>query len=87
MQAFGQTLGVDVRIARQRDVEVSVASVVDQLETDARLLHLPGLTHLGVVETHEGRRFGGVAEGELLRFANRLAQPVDQGLERISLTF
>ena len=64
-----------------------MAAIVDQFETDARLLHLPGLTHLGVVETHEGRRLGGVAEGELFRLANRLAQPVDQGLERLGLIF
>ena len=67
-------------------LQVGVAPVVDQFETDARLLHLPGLAHLGVVETHEGRRLGGVAEGELFRFANRIAQPVDQGLERLGLT-
>ena len=71
LQAFGQALKIDLRIARQGDVQVGMAAFVDQFETDARLLHLAGLTHLGVVETHEGRRLGGVAEGELFRLAQR----------------
>ncbi|MNL26793.1 hypothetical protein D3C87_1483440 [compost metagenome] len=62
-----------------------MAPIVDQLEADARLLHLAGLAHLRVVESHEGRRLGGVAEGELFRFVHRIAQPVDQGLERFGL--
>ena len=62
-----------------------MTTIVDQFEPDTRLLHLPGLTHLGVVEAHEGRRLGGVAEGELFRLAQRIAQPIDQGLERLGL--
>ncbi|MNE67655.1 hypothetical protein D3C80_1632760 [compost metagenome] len=73
LQAFGQALTVDCRIARQGYLQVGVAAIVDQFQTDARLLHLPGLPHLGVVEAHEGRGFGGVAEGELFRFVQRFA--------------
>ncbi|MNL68377.1 hypothetical protein D3C87_1930910 [compost metagenome] len=87
MQTFGQTLKVDLRIVRQGDLQVGVTALVDQFQTDARLLHVPGLPHPGVVETHEGRRLGRVAEGELFRFAQGCAQSGDQGLERFDLGF
>ncbi|MNL14204.1 hypothetical protein D3C87_1351350 [compost metagenome] len=87
LQTFGQTLKVDFRVARQGDLQIGVATIVDQFQADARLLHLPGLPHLGVIEAHEGRRFGGITEGELLRFVQRCAQSGDQGLERLGLRF
>ncbi|MNF90261.1 hypothetical protein D3C76_1471610 [compost metagenome] len=73
MHAFQQTLKVNFRIARQRDLQVGVAAIVDQFQADVRLLHLSGLTDFGVIEPHEGRRLGGVAEGELFRFTQRFA--------------
>ncbi|MNE11299.1 hypothetical protein D3C80_1040510 [compost metagenome] len=85
MQAFGQTSQINLGIAGQGDVQVGMAAFVDQLQADTRLLHLTGLTHLGVVETHEGRRLGGVAEGELLGLLQGCTQAVDQRLERRGL--
>ena len=41
---------VDRRIARQGDLQVGVATIVDQFQADARLLHLPGLTHQGPLD-------------------------------------
>jgi hypothetical protein len=59
LQAFGQALAVHFRVAGQGDVLLRLAALVDQFQTDAGLLHLTGLAHLGVVEAHEGRRLGG----------------------------
>jgi len=85
LQAFGKALQVGFLIAGQGDLQIGMATVVDQFQTDTGLLNLPGLTHLGVVETDEGRRFGVVTQGELFRLAHGIAQPVDQQLERLGL--
>ncbi|MCY1407801.1 hypothetical protein D9M71_231100 [compost metagenome] len=85
MQTFVQTLQVNLGIAGQSDLQIGMAAFVDQFQADARLLHLTGLTHLGVVETYEGRGFGGVAEGELFGLVKRCTQAVDQRFERCGL--
>ncbi|MNP51581.1 hypothetical protein D3C76_1459170 [compost metagenome] len=85
LQALGQALQVGLGVAGQGDLQVGVASVVDQFETDIGLLHLPGLAHLGVVETHESRGLGGITQGELFLLMQRIAQPVDQHLECLGL--
>jgi hypothetical protein len=62
LQACGEALAVQFRFAGQGDVEVGMAAIVDQFQREAGLLHLTGLAHLGVVEAHELRRLGGVAQ-------------------------
>ncbi|MNX73969.1 hypothetical protein D3C86_1053860 [compost metagenome] len=86
LQTFGEASQIAFLITGQGDLQVGVATVVDQFQNDIGLLHLPGLTHLGVIETHERRGFGGKAEGELFRLAHAVAQPLDHDLEGVGLT-
>ena len=85
-QGIGQALFVDIRLASQGEVHIGVAAVVDQLQAQAGLLHLSGLTHLALVETDKFRCFAVIAQGELLRRKDRFAQPLDQPLELLGLT-
>ena len=85
VQTVGQALQINLGITGQRDLQIGMAALVDQLQANARLLHLAGLAHLGLVEAYEGRRFGGVAEGELLGLSQGITQAVDQRLERCGL--
>src|SRR5207253_10773434 len=77
---------VDLRVAGEGDAEVCMTTIVNQLEAQAGLLHMPGLTYLGMVETNELRGFGVVAQGELLWLAQVALQPTDQCLELLFLT-
>jgi len=86
LQRFGQAVFVDIRLTGQGKAHIGVAAIVDQLQAQAGLLHLPGLTHLALVEADKFRGFAGIAQGELLGRADRLAQPLDQRLELPGLT-
>ena len=63
-----------------------MSAVIDQFDVQTGLLHMPGLTYFGMVETNEFRGFGVVAEGESFRSGDRAAQPLDQRFELLLLS-
>ena len=83
LQAIGKALAVQLRLTGQGDGEVCMPTVVDQFQREAGLLHLPGLAHFGVVETHELGRFGGIAEVKLFLVGDGLLEPIHQCLEGV----
>ncbi|MND93936.1 hypothetical protein D3C80_861390 [compost metagenome] len=83
LQAFGQALAVQVVFTAEGQLQVGLPAVMDQFQGGHGLLHLPGLAHLGVVETDELRAFGVVRQRELFSSGNGVAQPIGQCLEGV----
>ena len=81
LERCDQALPVKLRVATQGHVLFRLAAIADQPQLRAGLAHFAGLAHLGMVETHELRLFGTVAEGELLAGLQGVAHICEQGFE------
>ncbi len=82
-QGSDQALAIQLRVTAQGHLLLCLSAIVDQLQLRAGLGHLAGLAYLGMVEAHELRLFGAVAEGELFARLQGFAHIPDQGFESV----
>ncbi|MNH03992.1 hypothetical protein D3C79_632680 [compost metagenome] len=83
LQGREQALAIQLRVTTQGHLLLCLAAIADQPQLRAGLVHGAGLAHLGMVETHELRLFGAVAEGELFARLQGFAHIPDQGFESV----
>ncbi|MND73692.1 hypothetical protein D3C80_652730 [compost metagenome] len=83
LKGIVQALAVQLHVATQGHLLFRLAAIAHQPQLRAGLAHFTGLAHLGVVETHELRLFGAVAEGELLACLQGSAHIPDKRFESV----
>ncbi|MNC58167.1 hypothetical protein D3C75_1078790 [compost metagenome] len=82
-EGIGQARAVQHGIIAQGDLLLGLAAIMNQAQLHTGLADLTGLAHLGVVEAHELRLLGAVAEGELFARLKGVAQGAKQAFETL----